>query len=185
MIVCGVTLLCPLHNLHWRVRFNPRNIMASQPILDPATLDHSSVAFTKEQVLNLNRQRDEFEQLDKLILLDVEAGLAVGIKHQSPDEFWTSGHIPGRPLMPGVLMIEMAAQVSSLIFHMKFDPEGEKFFGFAGVNKVKFRGGVVPGDDLVMVVKATKLRSRMASFDAQGFVDDKFVFEGEITGIVL
>ncbi|MEM9018043.1 MAG: 3-hydroxyacyl-ACP dehydratase FabZ family protein [Verrucomicrobiota bacterium] len=159
--------------------------MASEPILDPTSLDPSSVAFSKEEVLGLNRQRDEFEQLDKLIHLDVEDGLAVGYKHQSPEEFWTRGHIPGRPLMPGVLMIEMAAQVSSLIFHLKFDPEGEKFFGFAGVDKVKFRGGVEPGDDLIMVVKATRLRSRMASFEAQGFVGEKFVFEGEVTGIVL
>tara|TARA_R110002096_G_scaffold40688_22_gene110407 strand:+ start:2807 stop:3286 length:480 start_codon:yes stop_codon:yes gene_type:complete len=159
--------------------------MASQPIIDPATLDLSNVAFSKEEILKLNKQRDEFEQLDKLISLDVEGGLAVGFKHQSPEEFWTRGHIPGRPLMPGVLMIEMAAQVSSLIFHLKFDPEGKKFFGFAGVNKVKFRGGVDPGDDLVMVVRATKLRSRMATFEAQGFVTGKLVFEGEITGIVL
>lgn len=160
-------------------------IMASEPIIDPVSLDLSNVAFSKEQVLGLNRQRYEFEQLDKLISLDVEEGVAVGFKHQSSEEFWTRGHIPGRPLMPGVLQIEMAAQVSSLIFHLKFDPEGEKFFGFAGVNNVKFRGGVVPGDELVMVVKATRLRSRMASFEAQGFVGDKFVFEGEITGVVL
>ena len=159
--------------------------MASEPFVDPTSLDLSNAAFSKEQVLGLNRQRYEFEQLDKLIELDVEKGFAIGLKRQSPEEFWVRGHIPGRPLMPGVLMIEMAAQGSSLIFHLKFDPEGEKFFGFAGVNNVKFRGGVEPGDDLVMVVKATRLRSRMASFDAQGFVGDKFVFEGEITGIVL
>ncbi|MEM9280967.1 MAG: 3-hydroxyacyl-ACP dehydratase FabZ family protein [Verrucomicrobiota bacterium] len=159
--------------------------MASEPILNPANLDLSSVAFTNEQVLSLNRQRYEFEQLEKLILLDVEAGLAVGFKHQSPEEFWTRGHIPGRPLMPGVLMIEMAAQVSSLIFHLKSDPEGKKFFGFAGVDKVKFRGGVEPGDDLVMVVKAIRLGTRLASFQAQGYVGEKFVFEGNITGVVL
>jgi 3-hydroxyacyl-[acyl-carrier-protein] dehydratase len=159
--------------------------MASEPIIDPATLDPNNEALSKEQVLGLNRQRYEFEQLDKLIAFDAEEGMAVGIKHQSREEFWVRGHIPGRPLMPGVLMIEMAAQVSSLIFHLKFDEEGEKFFGFAGVDKVKFRGSVEPGDDLVMVVKATRLRSRMASFEAQGFVGDKFVFEGEITGVVL
>ena len=110
--------------------------MASEPFVDPTSLDLSNAAFSKEQVLGLNRQRYEFEQLDKLIELDVEEGFAIGLKRQSPEEFWVRGHIPGRPLMPGVLMIEMAAQVSSLIFHLKFDPEGEKFFGFAGVNNV-------------------------------------------------
>lgn len=159
--------------------------MASPPILDLDTLDLAEEALSKEKILELNAQRDEWEQLDRLVLLDLEEGLAVGIKHQGPDEFWTRGHIPGRPIMPGVLKIEMAAQVSSLVYHLKFDPEGEKFFGFAGVDKVKFRGTVEPGNDLVMVVRAKALRSRMAIFEAQGFVDGKLVFEGEVSGIVL
>jgi 3-hydroxymyristoyl/3-hydroxydecanoyl-(acyl carrier protein) dehydratase len=53
------------------------------------------------------------------------------------------------------------------------------------VNNVKFRGSVEPGNDLIMIVKAKALRSRMAIFDAQGFVDGKMVFEGEVTGIVI
>ena len=109
----------------------------------------------------------------------------MGIKTQRPEEFWTRGHIPGRPIMPGVLMIEMAAQISSLIYHLKFETAGKKFFGFGGVNNVKFRGSVEPGCDLVMVVRAKAMRSRMAVFEAQGFVDEKMVFEGEVTGIVL
>jgi len=159
--------------------------MASQPILDPETLLTETVALTKDEILALNPQRDEFEQVDRLILLDLEAGLAVGIKTQALDEFWTRGHIPGRPIMPGVLMIEMAAQISSVIYHLKFETGGKKFFGFGGVNHVKFRGSVEPGDDLLMVVKTKAMRSRMAIFEAQGFVDGKMVFEGEVTGLVL
>jgi len=159
--------------------------MASQPILDPATFVTENVAVSKEEILELNAQRDEFEQLDRLISIDLEEGLAVGIKTQRSDEFWTRGHIPGRPIMPGVLMIEMAAQISSVIYHLKFETGGKKFFGFGGVNNVKFRGSVEPGCDLLMVVKAKKLRSRMAIFDSQGFVDGKMVFEGEVTGIVI
>ena len=159
--------------------------MPALPIVDPATINTEDVAVTKEEILQLNAQRDEFEQLDRLISIDLEEGLAVGIKAQTPDEFWTRGHIPGRPIMPGVLMIEMAAQISSLIFHLKTESKGEKFFGFGGVNKVKFRGSVEPGCDLVMVVKAKALRSRMAVFEAQGFVGEKMVFEGEVTGVVL
>ena len=102
--------------------------MASQPILDLSTVDINNVAVSKEQILELNAQRDEFEQVDKLISLDLEEGLAVGIKKQTPEEFWTSGHIPGRPIMPGVLMIEMAAQISSVIYHLKFETGGKKFF---------------------------------------------------------
>jgi len=159
--------------------------MASPPILDPSTLLTENVAVTKAEILALNAQRDEFEQVDRLILLDLEKGLAVGIKTQRPDEFWTRGHIPGRPIMPGVLMIEMAAQISSVMYHLKFETGGKKFFGFGGVNHVKFRGSVEPGNDLLMVVRAKTLRSRIAIFEAQGFVDGKMVFEGEVTGIVI
>ncbi|MDF1860365.1 MAG: beta-hydroxyacyl-ACP dehydratase [Verrucomicrobiales bacterium] len=159
--------------------------MASLPIIDPATIDTANEAVSKEEILALNAQRDEFEQVDRLISINLEEGLAVGIKTQTPDEFWTRGHIPGRPIMPGVLMIEMAAQISSVIYHMKFNTAGKKFFGFGGVNKVKFRGSVEPGCDLLMIVKAKALRSRMAVFEAQGFVDGKMVFEGEVTGLVL
>ena len=159
--------------------------MASQPILDLATINLDDEAVSKEKILELNAQRDEFEQLDRLISLDLEQGLAVGVKQQTADEFWTRGHIPGRPIMPGVLMIEMAAQISSVIYHLKFETGGKKFFGFGGVNHVKFRGSVEPGCDLIMVVRAKALRSRMAIFEAQGFVDGKMVFEGEVTGIVI
>ena len=159
--------------------------MASQPILDPATVNIDNVAVSKEEILELNAQRDEFEQLDRLISIDLEEGLAVGIKKQSPDEFWTRGHIPGRPIMPGVLMIEMAAQICSVVYHLKFNTAGKKFFGFAGVDKVKFRGAVEPGCDLLMVVRVKALRSRIAVFESQGFVDGKMVFEGEVTGVVM
>ena len=159
--------------------------MASQPILDLTTVDLDQTAVSKEEILKLNAQRDEFEQVDRLVSLDLEEGLAVGVKKQTAEEFWTRGHIPGRPIMPGVLMIEMAAQISSAIYHLKFNTGGTKFFGFGGVNKVKFRGSVEPGCDFVMIVKAIKLRSRMAVFESQGFVDGKMVFEGEVTGIVI
>lgn len=159
--------------------------MASDPLIDLSTIDTDNVAVSKEEILVLNPQRDEFEQVDRIVLVDLEEGLGVGVKTQRPDEFWTRGHIPGRPIMPGVLMIEMAAQISSVIYHLKFETGGEKFFGFGGVSKVKFRGTVEPGAELIMVVRAKALRSRMAIFDTQGFVDDKLVFEGEVTGLVL
>ena len=169
----------------WSRASAPNKNMASQQIVDLAGIDLSKVAVTKEEILALNAQRDEFEQLDRIISIDLEEGLAVGIKTQRSDEFWTRGHIPGRPIMPGVLMIEMAAQISSVIYHLKFQTGGTKFFGFGGVNAVKFRCSVEPGNDLIMVVKAKALRSRMAIFDAQGFVYGKLVFEGEVTGIVI
>ena len=84
----------------WSRASAPNKNMASQPIVDLAGIDLSKVAVTKEEILALNAQRDEFEQLDRIISIDLEEGLAVGIKTQRSDEFWTRGHIPGRPIMP-------------------------------------------------------------------------------------
>ena len=159
--------------------------MVSKSIIVLSTIDLTKVAVTKEEILKLNAQRFEFEQLDKLVYLDVENCIAVGMKHQKKDEFWTRGHIPGRPIMPGVMMIEMAAQLSSVVFHKKLDTQGKVFFGFGGVNNVKFRGSVEPGQDYYMMVQSVKIRPRIAVFEAQGFVDNKLVFEGEITGLVI
>ena len=79
--------------------------MASEPLLNPTTVSTDEVAVSKEEILALNAQRDEFEQVDKIVSINLENCQAVGIKTQRPDEFWTRGHIPGRPIMPGVLMI--------------------------------------------------------------------------------
>ncbi len=117
--------------------------------------------------------------------MDTEEIIAIGLKKQADDEFWTRGHIPGRPIMPGVMMIEMAAQLGSVMFHEIFKTDGKKFFGFGGVNNVKFRGAVLPGQTLVMVAKGIKMRSKIAVFAAQGYVDGKLIFEGEITGVIV
>lgn len=159
--------------------------MPSPPILDPGLADLSTVVISKEEILSLNPQRYEFEQLDSILYLDLEANIAVACKQQKTDEFWVRGHIPGRPLMPGVLMIEMAAQLCSIFYHKKVGSKGTKFFGFGGVDTVKFRGSVRPGDVLVMMVKSQSLHSRIAVFDSQGFVNNKMVFEGVITGVII
>lgn len=159
--------------------------MATPPIIDLSLIDLNKTAIPKERILVLNAQRDEFEQLDKIAYVDYENLIIVGLKKQKADEFWTRGHIPGRPIMPGVLMIEMAAQLGSVMFHEKFQTNGTKFFGFGGVNNVKFRGAVLPGQTLVMVAKATAFKSRIAIFYTQGYVDGALVFEAEVTGLIL
>ncbi len=159
--------------------------MATPPLFDVSTLDLTRIALTKDEIRALNPQRYEFEQLDAVVHLDLEHGLAVSIKHQRPDEFWVRGHIPGRPLMPGVMMIEMAAQTCSILYGKKFGDRDGHFFGFGGVTGVKFRGAVRPGQTLVMVASTTLLKPRLARFNTQGFVEGALVFEGEITGVSL
>lgn len=128
-------------------------------------------------------QRFEMQQLDGILRFDPDNGIAIGFKDVSDNEFWVRGHIPGRPLMPGVIMCEAAAQLCSF-YHKMLSPDAmDKFLGFGGMDNVRFRGTVVPGDRLVIVVKSTKFDSRLKVFDAQGLVGSKMVFEARISGI--
>lgn len=122
-------------------------------------------------------------QLDHVVHLDVETGIAVGVKTISEDEFWVPLHIPGRPLMPGVLMIEAAAQLSSVQF--RFRTGVERFVGFTRCDETAFRGQVVPGDTLYLVSRERSFGRRRFVTDTQAMVRDAIVFESRITGMVL
>ena len=103
------------------------------------------------------------------------AALFVGYKDHGPDEFWTRGHMPGMPLLPGVLMCEAAAQMCSY-FTIKYDLLGTNMVGFGGMDEVRFRDPVRPGDRLVIVSEMLKLRrGAMVVSRFQGFVRQSLV----------
>ena len=155
--------------------------MAPRLLVDLATLDLDRIVIPIEEIRRLNPHRYEMEQLTAVIHLDPETGRIAAVKDVRDDEFWVRGHIPGRPLLPGVLMIEAAAQMCSVYF--KKVSEDTRFLGFGGVDAVKFRGQVVPGDRLLLLGRAVEIRRRRAVFDTQGVVGDRLVFEARITGM--
>lgn len=155
--------------------------MPLQPLVNLGEVDLTKVEFAAPEIRKVNPQSYEMAQLDGIIKLDPDAGIIVGFKEVSAEEFWVRGHIPGRPLLPGVLMIEAAAQLCS--FYYQKVRQDERFLGFAGVDAVKFRSPVAPGDKLILVAKCVEMRSRRATFETQGFVQDKLVFEGRIIGM--
>ncbi|MBI4341544.1 MAG: bifunctional UDP-3-O-[3-hydroxymyristoyl] N-acetylglucosamine deacetylase/3-hydroxyacyl-ACP dehydratase [Candidatus Omnitrophica bacterium] len=104
---------------------------------------------------------------------------AVGIKCVTINDYFFRGHFPGRPVMPGVLMIEAMAQVAGIIMLNKQENLG-KFAYFMAVDKVKFRKPVVPGDVLVLEAELGKLRSRTGTVAARALVEGKVVCEGEL-----
>jgi len=155
--------------------------MAPPLLVDLSKVDLAKVVVPIEEIRQYNPHRFEIEQLSGVIHLDPSAGEIVAFKDVRPDEFWVRGHIPGRPLYPGVLMIEAVAQMCSVYYKkVQQDP---RFLGFGGVDGVKFRGQVVPGDRLLLLGKAIEIRSRRAVFDTQGVVGNRLVFEGRITGM--
>ena len=162
--------------------------MARPLLVDLAAVDLDGRALSLEEIRRLNPHRYEMEQLSGVIHLDAAAHQIVAYKDVRDDEFWVRGHIPGRPLLPGVLMVEAAAQMCSVYYkRVREDP---RFLGFGGVDGVKFRGQVVPGQRLLLLGQALEIRSRRAVFDTQGVVRQEadpqgftLVFEGRIIGM--
>lgn len=158
-------------------------------IVDPSEIDYSNLVADIGAIRLLNPQRDAMEQLTAIVYDDPGSRIAIGYKDISDDtserEFWHSGHMPGVPLMPGVIMCEAAAQVCS--FHSRqHDLLGCEVVGFGGLNNVKFRGMVLPGDRLTIVCQVTKLRrGKLLTCRFEEFVRENLVCEGEIRCIPL
>lgn len=150
-------------------------------ILDPARLDLSCLVADVAEIERTNPHRHEFRLLDGVVYLDIEQAICAGYYDVRPDAFWVRGHIPGRPLLPGVLMIEAAAQLSSFAYQ-KVAKTG-RFMGFTGVDNVKFRGVVQPPCRLVIVAHGVQMKPRRMICETQAFVDGTMVYEGVITGM--
>ena len=154
-------------------------------ILDPATLDLDKVIADQAEIYRYIPQRFELQQLDAVVLADFERRICVGYKDITPNEFWVRGHMPGFPLMPGIVICEAAAQISTY-FVQKYDLLGVEMVGFGGLDDVRFRDVVLVGDRLVMVVQLLKARRKqMIQCRFECFVRNKLVCEGKIIGVPL
>ena len=156
-----------------------------QHLVEPSRIDPSKVVADLETIRKFNPQRHEMEMLTRICHLDLEAGEAAGVHEVPEDPWWARGHVPGRPIMPGVLMLEAAAQLCSYCAWQAYDSaiyQG-RFFGFGGIDDVKFRWVVLPGQTLLILGKKLEVRPRRAVFDTQGVVDGRVCFEARITGL--
>ena len=155
--------------------------MAPSLLFDISGIDLSKDLYDTAASEDINPHRGAMRLLDGIVYECPEKKDYVAYRDIGADEFWVEGHIPGRPIFPGVLMIEAAAQLSSFITLKKMT--GEAFMGFAGVDGVKFRGQVKPGDRLVILIRETEHRRRRCTCLAQGLVDGNLVFEATIKGM--
>jgi 3-hydroxyacyl-[acyl-carrier-protein] dehydratase len=160
-------------------------VPATELIIDPAEIDFSRVVADIDEIRRWIPQRHAMEQLTAIVVDDLQRNVCVGYRDLTEDEFWIAGHMPGFPLMPGVIMCEAAAQVLS--FHVQRNNlSGVDVVGFGGMDNIRFRGVVRPGDRLVVAIEITKhRRGRMVVCRFQEFVNASLVCEGEVTGIAL
>ena len=109
----------------------------------------------------------------------------VGIKNVTINEAFFAGHFPGTPVMPGVLIIEAMAQVGAVLVLKDLPEREKKLLYFAGIDQVRFRAPVFPGDQLRLVVEILKLRPRYGKLKGEAYVGDTLVAEAEVLSSIV
>lgn len=159
--------------------------MAKEQVISFSEFDVNRPVAGKEEILAINRQRFEMQQLDGILYEDPENRICVGYKDATDSEFWVRGHMPGMPIMPGVVMCEIAAQLSSYLC-TKHNFLGAEIVGLGGLEEVRFRNVVRPGDRFVVMLRQEKVRyGAMIICYFQGYVNESLVCDGKIKGIPL
>jgi len=154
--------------------------MPPQLLYDISGIDLNKVVFDQEAIRANNPQRGEMEHLNAIVFADPTKGQIIGYKDVRADEFWVPGHIPGRPLLPGVVMIEAGAQLAS--FYSRQYEGWKGFIGFSGADEIRFRVPVSPGCRLYIVGLKIWSRHRRFCCKVQGLVEGTLAFEASIIG---
>lgn len=136
-----------------------------------------------DQIKELIPHRYPFLLVDKI--LDLEVGKkAIGIKNVSANEPFFQGHFPKYPIMPGVLIVEAMAQVGAIAM-MSMEENKGKLGVFAGIDKVRFKKEVRPGDTLKMEVEMLSIRRNIGKAYASAYVGEELVCSGELMFVLV
>ena len=136
-----------------------------------------------EDIMRILPHRYPFLLVDRVIHLE-QGKKAVGIKNVTINDYFFQGHFPGKPVMPGVLLIEAMAQVGGVLMLSPVENRGKLAY-FMAVDNVKFRRTVVPGDQVVMEVSLKRARSKAGEVEAKAFVNNKIAVEGNLKFILV
>lgn len=138
----------------------------------------SEGGFDVEEIKKILPHREPFLFVDRI--LSVEKGKSVvGIKNVTINDYFFKGHFPGKPVMPGVIIIEAMAQVGGVMM-LSLEENKGKLAYFMAADNIKFRKTVIPGDQLVFKVEAVKVKSKTGQVRGEALVDGKVVAEADI-----
>jgi len=137
-----------------------------------------------KEIMNILPHSYPFLLVDRII--EMEPGKRiVGIKNVTYNEPFFPGHFPGRPIMPGVLIVEAMAQTAGVLaFKSMADQEHKKPVYFLGIDHVRFRKPVVPGDQIRLELEITKHHQSIWGFKGKALVDGKLVAEADLLAML-
>lgn len=160
--------------------------MAPKPIIDLSQVDLSRVEYDAQALDLYLPQTDLMRQLHGVISHQPEQRFTIGFRDVGADEFWVKGHFASRPVFPGVLLVESLAQLCSFYWRREIGRERApgRVMLFGGIDGVKFRDAIFPGQRVILVCRVDDLKERRSTFACQAFVEGKLVFEGQITGLL-
>ncbi len=158
----------------------------ARALVDLSTLNLEHDVMAEEELRALLPHRHEFQLIDGVCHLDLTEGLIVTYKVWDENPWWARGHVPGRPLMPGVLIAEGGAQTASLLMKKGGNCAPERFIPLGGLEDVRFRGQILPSSKVYWVSRVgTQSGSRLAKYPAQAFCNGKLVMEMQLLGVIL
>ena len=153
------------------------------PIVDFSEFDPDHLVADLDDVYGHNPHRYELALLDGVLFIDDDR--AVGFKDLAEDAFWVRGHFPERAVMPGVLICECAAQLTAF-FASHHKVKGDGYMGLGGLEEVRFRSPVSPGDKLIVMLRKKRFRPGILVYtEFQAYVDQTLCAEGVIKGAML
>lgn len=132
-----------------------------------------------EEIMDILPHRYPFLLVDKIIEIE-EGKRIVGIKNVTINEPFFQGHFPGKPVMPGVLIIEAMAQVGAVLLLKNIENRKENLALFAGIDEARFRKPVVPGDVLRFELEVLKIKSVTAKLHGKAYVGNELACEATV-----
>ena len=143
----------------------------------------SEVIMDIQKIMEFLPHRYPFLLVDRVIEMEGNKRL-VGIKNVTINEPFFTGHFPVKPVMPGVLIIEAMAQAGGVLLLNTFEDAEDKLVYFMGIDGVRFRKPVVPGDQIRLEAELARLKGRTCKLLARAYVDGQLVAEGEFLASV-